>query len=60
MDNRFNRDIFYYGSMREYKHRNALKGAQWPEYTPFMQKVEDSAYFIFMLVLILVIFLILE
>jgi hypothetical protein len=56
---RFDRDIYHYGSMREYKHRNALKDAEWPTYTPLMQKIENASYFIILFLLILaVLFLI--
>jgi len=60
MNNRFNRDIYYYGSMRDYKHRDVLKGAQWPRYTPLMQKVEDAIYFICLLAIIALLLLILD
>jgi hypothetical protein len=46
MDNRFDMDIYKYGSMREYKHREALKDADWGNDASLLEKIGSSLSFI--------------
>ena len=57
MDNRFNMDIYHYGSMRDFKHREALKYADWGN-EPLLEKVVSSMVFLCFWAIVLTLLLI--
>jgi hypothetical protein len=58
MDNRFNRDIYHYGSMREYKHREALKDADWSNDASLLEKIGSSIVFVSFIAIVLFLLLV--
>ena len=58
MDNRFDRDIYHYGSMHEFKHREALKHADWGNDISWIEKIVSSIVYTSLIGIVLFLLLI--